>query len=144
MIQKKIGYVRLNNSSIEAAANEANSRGLKGKYVIALKNTSGQPAMASLKNRSLREKIHKTSLSRGSNGGDFDNRENLSKVIKLRADRAQLMGYKNHAAYSLESQTAQTPEAVNERLSSFSWLERRPVKPEVASSSLVGPASENR
>ena len=109
----------LNNASIEAAANEANSRGLKGKYVIALKNTSGQPAMASLKNRSLREKIHKTSLSRGSNGGDFDNRENLSKVIKLRADRAQLMDYRNHAAYSLESQTAQTPEAVNERLSSL-------------------------
>ena len=109
----------LNNASIEAAANEANSRGLQGKYVIALKNTSGQPAMASLENRSLREKIHKISLSRGSNGGDFDNRENLSKVIKLRADRAQLMGYKNHAAYSLESQTAQTPEAVNLRLRSL-------------------------
>jgi len=109
----------LTDSAIEAAANEANSRGLDGKYVIALKNTSGQPSMSSLTNRDLREKIHKTSLSRGSRGGEFDNRENLSKVIKLRAQRAQLMGYSNHAAYRLESQTAQTPEAVNERLSSL-------------------------
>ena len=75
--------------------------------------------MSSLTNRDLREKIHKTSLSRGSRGGEFDNRENLSKVIKLRAQRAQLMGYSNHAAYRLESQTAQTPKAVNERLSSL-------------------------
>ena len=109
----------LNDTSIEAAANEANSRGLEGKYVIALKNTSSQPVMASLKNRALREKIHKTSLSRGSNGSEFDNREILSKVIKLRAERAQLMGYSNHASYRLESQTAQTPEAVNERLTSL-------------------------
>ena len=109
----------LTDSAIEAAANEANSRGLDGKYVIALKNTSGQPSMSSLTNRDLREKIHKTSLSRGNRGGEFDNRENLSKVIKLRAQRAQLMGYSNHAAYRLESQTAQTPKAVNERLSSL-------------------------
>ena len=109
----------LSEATIQAAANEAKSRGLNDKYVITLKNTSGQPWMASLTNRALREKIHKTSLSRGSRGGDFDNRENLSKVIKLRADRAQLMGYKNHAAYRLESQTAKTPEAVNERLSSL-------------------------
>ena len=109
----------LTDSAIEAAANEANSRGLDGKYVIALKNTSGQPSMSSLTNRDLREKIHKTSLSRGSRGGEFDNRENLSKVIKLRAQRAQLMGYSNHASYRLESQTAQTPKAVNERLSSL-------------------------
>ena len=109
----------LTDSAIEAAANEAKIRGLDGKYVIALKNTSGQPSMSSLTNRGLREKIHKTSLSRGSRGGEFDNRENLSKVIKLRAQRAELMGYSNHAAYRLESQTAQTPEAVNERLSSL-------------------------
>ena len=109
----------LSDAAIEAAANEARSRKLEGKYVIALKNTSGQPSMASLTNRSLREKIHKASLSRGSRGGEFDNREILSKVIKLRAEKAQLMGYSNHAAYRLESQTAQTPEAVNQRLSSL-------------------------
>jgi len=109
----------LSDAAIEAAANEAKSRELDGKYVITLRNTSGQPPMASLTNRALRERIHKTSLSRGSRGGDFDNREILANVIKLRAERAQLMGYNNHAAYSLENQTAQTPKAVNERLSSL-------------------------
>jgi peptidyl-dipeptidase Dcp len=72
-----------------------------------------------LTNRALRERIHKTSLSRGSRGGDYDNRDVLANIIKLRAERAQLMGYDNHAAYSLENQTAQTPKAVNERLSSL-------------------------
>ena len=109
----------LSDAAIEAAANEAKSRELDGKYVLTLRNTSGQPPMASLTNRALRERIHKTSLSRGSRDGDFDNRDILANVIKLRAERAQLMGYNNHAAYSLENQTAQTPKAVNERLSSL-------------------------
>ncbi|MDC0234722.1 M3 family metallopeptidase [Candidatus Marinimicrobia bacterium] len=109
----------LSDAVIEAAANEAKSRKLDGKYILTLRNTSGQPPMASLTNRALRERIHKTSLSRGSRGGDFDNRNILANVIKLRAERAQLMGYDNHAAYSLENQTAQTPKAVNERLSSL-------------------------
>lgn len=109
----------LSDAAIEAAANEAKSRELDGKYVLTLRNTSGQPPMASLTNRALRERIHKTSLSRGSRGSDFDNRDILANVIKLRAEKAQLMGYDNHAAYSLENQTAQTPKAVNERLSSL-------------------------
>ena len=109
----------LSDAAIEAAANEAKSRELDGKYVLTLRNTSGQPPMASLTNRALRERIHKTSLSRGSRGSDFDNRDILANVIKLRAEKAQLMGYDNHAAYSLENQPAQTPKAVNERLSSL-------------------------
>lgn len=109
----------LSDAAIEAAANEAKSRELDGKYVLTLRNTSSQPPMASLTNRALRERILKTSLSRGNRGGDFDNRDILANVIKLRAERAQLMGYDNHAAYSLENQTAQTPKAVNERLSSL-------------------------
>ena len=109
----------LSDAAIEAAANEARSRGLSGKYVIALKNTSGQPSLSSLTNRALRQRIHETSLSRGSRGGEFDNRENLTSVLRLRAERAKLLGYENHAAYVLENQTAQTPQAVNERLLSL-------------------------
>ena len=109
----------LSDAAIEAAANEANSRGLSGKYVIALKNTSGQPSLSSLTNRALRQRIHETSLSRGSRGGEFDNRNNLTSVLRLRAERAKLLGYDNHAAYVLENQTAQTPQAVNERLLSL-------------------------
>ena len=65
----------------------------------------------------MRDRMHKTSLSRGSRGGEFDNRETLSRVLKQRAERAQLLGYKNHADYILENQTALTVEAVNQRLS---------------------------
>ena len=70
----------LSEPAMEAAANEAKSRGLEGKYILTLRNTSGQPHMASLTNRGLRERIHKTSLSRGSRGGEFDNQKNLSKI----------------------------------------------------------------
>ena len=106
----------LSDARIEAAAQEAVSRGLDGQFVLPLLNTSGQPALANLQNRSLRERIHTTSLSRGSRGGEFDNRQILSDVLRLRAERAQLLGYSNHAEYILEQQTAQTVDAVNQRL----------------------------
>ena len=106
----------LSDARIEAAAEAAQARGLDGQFVIPLLNTSGQPSLANLQNRPLRERIHTTSLSRGSRGGDFDNRQLLSDVIRLRAERAQLLGYSNHAEYILEQQTAQTVETVNQRL----------------------------
>ncbi len=106
----------LSEAMIEAAAKEAESRDLAGKYVITLQNTSGQPPLSSLENRALRERIHKVSLSRGSRGGEFDNRETFTKVVQLRAKRARLLGYENHATYILENQTAQTTDAVNKRL----------------------------
>ena len=106
----------LSDNAIAAAAEEAKSRDLEGKYVIALRNTSGQPPLSSLENRALRARIHKASLSRGSRGGEFDNSAVVTKVVKLRAERAQLLGYANHAAYRLENQTARTAEAVNQRL----------------------------
>ncbi len=106
----------LDDAAIEAAAGEAEERGLSGKFVIPLLNTSGQPSLSSLQNRDLRERIHKTSLSRGSRGGDYDNRSELTDILRLRAERAQLLGYDNHAHYILENQTAQTVAAVNGRL----------------------------
>ncbi|HEX6927804.1 MAG TPA: M3 family metallopeptidase, partial [Gammaproteobacteria bacterium] len=106
----------LSDTEIAAAAKAAEERGLAGKYVIALLNTTQQPVLASLENRELRERIMKASLSRGSHGGEFDNREELARIVALRAERAALMGYANHAAYRLEDQTARTTEAVNERL----------------------------
>lgn len=109
----------LSEGQIAAAAEAAKSRDLEGKYVLPLLNTSGQPALSSLTNRELRERIHTTSLSRGSSGGEFDNREILSKVAKIRAERAKLMGFENHAAFSLSNQTAQTTEAVNTRLATL-------------------------
>ncbi|MBT8073382.1 MAG: dipeptidyl carboxypeptidase II, partial [Xanthomonadales bacterium] len=109
----------MSDTLIEAAAEAANEKGLEGKYVIALLNTTQQPPLASLEDRALRQRIMEASMARGSRGGEFDNREILTRVVELRAERAQLMGYENHAAYGLENQTARTTKAVNERLASL-------------------------
>lgn len=106
----------LSDSLIAAAENEAASRDMQGKFVIPLLNTSGQPALSSLQNRKLRERIHRASLSRGSRGGEFDNREILSDILHLRAERAQLLGYSTHAEFVLEDTTAGQVESVNQRL----------------------------
>ena len=100
----------------QAASEEAAERDIPGKYVIPLLNTSGQPVLASLQNRSIRKRIFETSLSRGSRGGDFDNRDVLSKILTLRAERAELLGFANHAEFILANQTAQTVDVVNRRL----------------------------
>jgi len=109
----------LSDTQIASAAQAAKARNLEGKYVLPLLNTSQQPSMSSLENRKLRERILNVSQGRGSSGGDYDNRELVSKVFKLRAERAQLLGYANHAAYQLVSQTAKTTDAVNQRLSTL-------------------------
>lgn len=109
----------LSKGQIAAAKAAAEARGLEGKYVIPLLNTSQQPALASLTNRALRERIFKASVSRGNSGGDYDNRAIIAKVAKLRAQRARLLGYENHAAYQLAAQTAQNTAAVNKRLATL-------------------------
>ena len=109
----------LPDDQVAAAAEAAAARGLDGQYVIPLLNTSGQPALASLEDRALRERITRASLARGSQGGEYDNREVITTMARLRAERAAMLGYPNHAAYILEAQTAQTVDAVNERLASL-------------------------
>jgi peptidyl-dipeptidase Dcp len=109
----------LSESEINKAADEAKERDLEGKFVITLQNTSQQPPLASMTNREAREKIMQVSLSRGIRDNEWDNREVFTRIAKLRAERAELMGYEHHAAFGLETQTAQTAEAVNERLASL-------------------------
>jgi peptidyl-dipeptidase Dcp len=103
----------LTPAQIEAAAQEAMSRNLPGKYVITLLNTTGQPPESQLTFRPLRQRLYEASIQRGSKGGQWDNREIVARTMKLRADRAALLGFPNSAAYVLEDQTARTPDAVN-------------------------------
>ncbi len=109
----------LSEAQIETAAKDAESRGLEGKFVIPLLNTTQQPLLSELENRELREKLLQRSMERGSQGGDYDNREIVSRTAELRAKRAQLLGFANHAAYVLDDETAGTVQAVNERLASL-------------------------
>jgi len=101
----------LSPEQIGAAERAAAERSLNGKYLITLQNTTNQPPLARLKNRALRERIYKASIER-SNGGVADNNAIIAKMVKLRAERAQLLGYPNHAAYQLEDESAATPTAV--------------------------------
>jgi len=103
-------------AAIDAAAAAARALGQDGKYVIRLTNTTGQPPLASLQNRALRERIMAASLARGSHGGDFDNRAIVSRLARLRAERARLLGYPTHAALQLDEQTAGNVDTVNRLL----------------------------
>lgn len=107
----------LSEAQIAAAADAAQKAGHAGKYQIALLNTTGQPPLAQLHDRAARERIFKASVARGGRGGAYDNTAIVSEVMKLRAERAKLMGYDNHAAFVLEDETARTPKAVNDMLS---------------------------
>ena len=103
------------SEQVGAAQRAAEARDLKGKWLIPLQNTTNQPPLARLKNRALRERIYKASIER-SNGGDADNNAIIAKIVQLRAERAALLGYPNHAAYTLEDESAGNPAAVHEIL----------------------------
>ena len=101
---------------IAAAAEAAKARKFEGKYVIQLSWPTGQPALTNLKNRALRERIHKAAIERANRGNEHDNKAVLARTVKLRAERAALMGYPTHADFVLEVETARTTKAVNDLL----------------------------
>ncbi|MDQ6765731.1 MAG: M3 family metallopeptidase [Verrucomicrobiota bacterium] len=106
----------LPDNEIAAAATAAKEAKKEGQFIIPMQNTSGQPALSALENRPLRERIMKTSLARNSHGGPYDTRETVLKIVRLRAERANLLGAENHAAYQLEDQTAKNVATVNKLL----------------------------
>jgi len=105
----------LSDPEIAAAAQAAQARGLTGRWLVVLQNTTIQPVLAHLRNRSLRQRIHGRAVGRNI-GGEFDNITIISDVVRLRAQRATLLGYPNHAAYVLEDETAGTTGAVDRML----------------------------
>ena len=96
---------------VGAAAAAAAARGLAGKWLITLQNTTTQPLLAQLSNRALRERLFKASTARGS-GGEADNTQIVRQLVALRAQRAALLGYCNHATYQLADESAGSPAAV--------------------------------
>ncbi len=97
----------------EAAIAAAKTAAKDGKYAIRLTNTTGQPPTSLLTNRAVRQRVMEASLARGSRGGEFDNRATITRIARLRAERANLLGYPSHAAFQLEEQTAAKVETVN-------------------------------
>jgi len=100
----------LSEAQIAAAAAAAKGRGVPG-YVIALQNTTQQPALSQLTARAARAALFQNSWQRAERGNINDTRATLARLAQLRAQRAALLGFASHAAWKLEDQMAKTPEA---------------------------------
>ncbi|SDW72053.1 peptidyl-dipeptidase Dcp [Amycolatopsis xylanica] len=101
----------LSADTIAAAREAASARELPGKYVLNLVLPTGQPALASLENRALRERLYHASIARGNGENAYDNKATLARMAALRAERAALLGHPHHAAYVISDETARTAEA---------------------------------
>ena len=112
VVDDKAKLKGFSDAAIAAAAQDAEGRGLKGKWVIPLQNTTQQPALQSLDDRSVRQALFEQSWTRAEKGDANDTRDGVATLARLRAEKAQLLGYPNYAAYVLEDQMARTPAAV--------------------------------
>lgn len=108
--------VGLPESTVQTAAEEAESRGYEDKWIFTIHKSSMIPLLQYAKNRSLREKIYRAYFMKGDNGNDFDNKKIISRMAALRVKRAQLLGYPTHAHFQLAEKMAKNPESVYELL----------------------------
>jgi peptidyl-dipeptidase Dcp len=100
----------LSEAQIEAAALAAKDRKQEG-YVLSLQNTTQQPDLADLTNRTTRQAMFEDSWTRAERGGDNDTRATIARLAQVRAEKAKLLGFPNYAAWTLQDQMAKTPEA---------------------------------
>jgi len=137
IVENKDDLAGLSDAEIQAAQTAAKSRGMDGKFLLPITNTTRQPALASLKNREIRKRLWEASAYRGQgqNGG-IDNRGLVLEIAKLRAERASLLGYASHAAFQLENQMAGTPDAALDMLKplAVSVLEKAMIESEAIAS----------
>ena len=106
----------LTEGELSAAAQSAADRGWEGRYVLTLTLFTGHPYLSTLTDRESRRRLLEASRARGARGNQHDNRDVLREIVRLRADRAALLGYPSHAAYVTSDETAGSPEAVHDLL----------------------------
>lgn len=122
----------LTAGELSAAARAAADRGLDGGFLLTLPLFTGHPALAQLRVRESRRRIMAASLARGSRGNADDNRPVLLEIVRLRAERAALLGYGSHAAYVTADETAGTPDAVEQMLRRLAVPAARNARAELA------------
>ncbi|MCX6399204.1 MAG: M3 family metallopeptidase [Propionibacteriales bacterium] len=106
----------LTPGEISAAAAAAVARGLAGKYLLTLVLPTAHPHLAALTDRAVRRRLSEAQRARGSRGGPHDTRSTALDILRLRAERARLLGFDNHAAVVTADNTAGTPKAVRSLL----------------------------
>ena len=111
-VDKKEDLAGLSEADIAQCQKDAESRGGKAPYAIVIINTTQQPLLASLDNRELRKRVFEASIHRADGTGKHNTFALVTEIAKLRAEQAEIMGYPNFAAYSLEKTMAKTPENV--------------------------------
>ncbi len=126
VIDKKEDLDGLPQDVIDGAAEFAKEKNMKGKWVFGLSRASMTPFLQYAKNRDLREKLYQGYFMRGNNGNKNDNKEIASKIVKLRFEKASLLGFKSYAAYDIDQNMAKTPEKVDEFLMKI-WNAALPV-----------------
>ena len=116
VIDKKEDLAGLPQSSIDAAAQTAKENKLENKWMFTIHKPSLIPFLQYSEKRNLREKMYKAYINKGDNNDDLDNKKNIIKIIKLRTEKAKLLGFKSHAHFKLDNNMAKTPEKVEEFL----------------------------
>ena len=109
VVDKKEDLAGLPDAVIAGAAQEAKAHGKDGKWVFTLQESSRTPLLQYAQNRELRKNIYQAYTSLGNRGNVNDNKEVLKKVLALRLEKAQLMGFNNFAEYQLADNMAKNP-----------------------------------
>ena len=112
VVDDKSKLAGLSDEDINAAAQAAKDRKLDGKWVLTLQNTTQQPLLQDLTDRPTRQALFEASWTRAEKGNADDTREIIERLAQLRAQKAQLLGFPNYAAWTLEDQMAETPDNV--------------------------------
>ena len=120
----------LSAGELSAAATAASERGHEGKYLVTLVLPANNPVIASMSHRESRERIMSAQAARGRRGGEHDTRETLLEIVRLRAERAELLGFANHQELIAAGNTAQTAAAIRERLTNLAEAATRSVRRE--------------
>ena len=126
LIENEADLAGLPESVVQAAAETAKAKGKDGKWMFSIQRSSMYPFLTYDDNRELREKLFNAYISKGDNNDSLDNKEILKKILKLRLEKANLLGYETHANYVLEEQMAKTPEGVYELLNKV-WTKALPI-----------------
>jgi peptidyl-dipeptidase Dcp len=106
----------LTSAELDVAKQSADAKNLSGKWLLSLQNTTQQPELQTLENRTTREKLFKNSWNRTEKNDVNDTRSIIERMAKIRSEKAKLLGFNNYAGWKLEDQMAKTPEAVKKFL----------------------------